>query len=130
MSRKIIHGLFKADQKAGLLQRGDDCHEGSKHHNRGVRESAEGRLDVRDTEHHHKKQGQKRRCAEGQFVDHDQDNHEHGYRQCKYHGCSHSEILLLDFPFICPKYIGTRFALPQQAAQNLFLFESFICKLK
>ena len=102
MCREIEHGLFKADQEAGFLQSRDDCHEGSKHHNRGIRETAEGCLDVRDAEHHHEEQGDERRRAERQLVDHDQDDHKNGNCQRKYHRCCHTEILLRTFRSFVP----------------------------
>ena len=97
----VEHGLLELDDEAGLLQGRDDGHEGCQHDDGGVCEAAEGGLDVGNAEHHQQQQRQQRGCAEGQFIHHDQDDHEDSHCQSNDHGKCHRTCP----PFLCPQYL-------------------------
>ena len=89
LARHLKDGVLELDDEAGFLQRCDDRHERGEHHDGGVGEAAEGGLDVGHAEDDQQQQSQQRRRAEGQFVHHDQDDHEDGNSQGNNHGCCH-----------------------------------------
>ena len=97
----VEHGLLELDDEAGLLQGRNDGHEGCQHDDGGVCEAAEGGLDVGNAEHHQQQQRQQRGCTEGQFIHHDQDDHEDSHCQSNDHGKCHRTFP----PFLCPQYL-------------------------
>ena len=100
----LVHHLAELDDEAGLLQRRHDGHEGRQHNDSGIGEAAERGLDVGDTKDDKEQQRQQRGRTEGEFVDHDQDDHEHCNRKCDYHRHCHCVFLLKEKLFFLTKY--------------------------
>lgn len=83
-------GPLEGRDEAGLLQRGDDDHEGRQHDDAGVGKAAERGGDVGHPEEDHQRAGDHGGRPEGDLVRHDQPDHEDGDKKRDYHWDCHN----------------------------------------